>query len=108
MEEERRKNIIIWGLEGQLNVKGAVQTVLDMCQSKVEVVKFNPVETKEGRLLVFVQLKEETMVQEILGQKFRLSGSGVSRGEKEMERKQAIIFPTMAKPTSPSSSSEGE
>ena len=52
------------------------------------------------------------MVQEILGQKFRLSETGVSisldRSAEEMERKQAIIFPTMAKPTSTSSSSEGE
>ena len=58
--DERKKTIIIWGLDSQLNLEAAIQEVLVRTTVRgVEVEKWKRLATREGKLLVFVQLKEE-------------------------------------------------
>ena len=78
-EEERKKTIIIWGLDSKLNLEAAIQeVVVRTTVSGVEVEKWKKLLTREGKMLVFVQLKEEKMATELLAQKFRLRGSNIS------------------------------
>ena len=78
MEMNRKKNFIIWGLDAQLNLEAGVKAVISISTSKVEVDQWRRLETREGKVLVIAQLKEEGMVTEILNQRFRFRGKGVS------------------------------
>ena len=86
-EIDRSKNLVIWGLERQLNVETAVREVVNLLQVKdVEVVKLNSLRTREGKLLVIITVREEREVRELLSNKFRLRGLGISITPEERRR----------------------
>jgi len=60
VEIDRSKNLVIWGLDKQLNIETAVREVINILEVReVEVVKSNNLRTREGKLLVIIlQLKK--------------------------------------------------